>query len=758
MRVSSDEKDFWSSTPQWRHADPKTVLPWAALAGLTFASDPWISRQVPDAPSQLRRSHTVSQIGVFSLIGAAGGAWVWGRFTRNDHLQETGVLSAEAMLNSTAITWTLKEVTQRQRPIAGGGTREFFQGGNSFPSEHSALAWSAASVLAHEYPGTLTQLAAYGLASAVTMTRVTSKEHFASDVVIGSALGWYVGRQVYRKQHNPELGGAPWGDLMSKGGEVHRSPENMGSPYVPMESWVYPAFDRLAALGYTQTAFAGLRPWTRMECARLLDEADESLRYDGDSSGEVSALIAALGTEFSREIERRNGGRNLDLSVDSVYARATAVSGATLNDGFHFGQTLINDHGRPYGEGFNSIAGITAHAVAGPFAFFVQGEYQQAPSVPGYSSTVQQAIAAVDLTTPISNARDAIQRFRLLDAYVSYTFHNYQLSFGKQSLWLGPGDGGPFLFSDNAEPIPMLRISRVSPERLPSILGFLGPVRHEFFLGQLSGHRFVFGDPTLYGPNNISPQPFIQGHKISFKPTRNMELGFSFTAVFGGPGLPFTWRNFLRTFRSSNGEPGTRGDPGDRRGAFDFSYRIPRLRKWLTFYVDSLTEDDVSPVQSTRPALHPGVYFPQIPRIPKLEVRLEGVYTAIPNLNFGGGGPIGYYYYNGRYRSGYTNNGYLLANWIGRQGRGGQGWATYSFSPRNKIQFSYRNATADRAFLQGGHLHDIDFRTELAFRHDVTLSGMLQYERWRFPLLASGWQNNVTSSIQLTFTPRWRAH
>jgi hypothetical protein len=752
-----DQKMFWTSPRLLKMEDLRWVVPLAGFTGALIAGDHWISKQVPDKPNQLKRSQSLSNYMLYSTIGAAGGGYLWGLATRNDHLRETGFLATEAVVNSTAVTYAFKSSMQRERPQEGNGQGQFFAGGSSFPSEHAAVAWSVASIVAHEYPGKLTQLLAYGLATGVTVTRITGRQHFASDVFIGSALGWYMGRQVYRAHHDPELGGAPWEDFIARSGETHRNPENMGSPYVPVESWVYSAFDRLAALGYTQTAFAGLRPWTRMECARLLEEAEESLRYDGDSSGEATALIESLGTELSRETERRAGGKNLDFAVDSVYARATTISGTPLNDGYHFGQTLINDHGRPYGEGFNAIAGVTAHGVAGPFAFFVQGEYQQAPAVAPYSDTVQQAISNVDLTPVSSNARAAIQRFRLLDAYVSYTFHNYQLSFGKQSLWLGPGDGGPFLFSDNAEPIPMVRLSRISPERLPSVLSWLGPVRHEFFLGQLSGHRFVFSEPTLYGPN-ISPQPFIQGHKLSFKPTRNMELGFSFTAVFGGPGVPFTWHNFLRTFRSSNGEPGTKGDPGDRRSAVDFTYRIPRLRKWLTFYVDALSEDDVSPVQSNRPALRPGLYFPQIPLVPRLELRLEGVYTAIPNLIFAGGGPVGYYYFNGRYRSGYTNNGYLLANWIGRQGRGGQGWATYSFSPRSKIQVGYRNDTVDRAFLQGGHLHDINFRTELTLKHDLTLSGFVQYERWRFPLLASGWQTNVTSSMQLTFRPHWRTH
>src|SRR6185312_7323787 len=58
---------------------------------------------------------------------------------------------------------------------------------------------------------------------------------------------------------------------------------------------------------------------------------------------------------------------------------STVISGTPLRDGYHFGQTIINDYGRPYGEGFNNVSGVTAHAVAGPLSISIQGEYQHAP-------------------------------------------------------------------------------------------------------------------------------------------------------------------------------------------------------------------------------------------------------------------------------------------------------------------------------------------------------------------------------------------
>jgi hypothetical protein len=745
--LASDQKAFWTSPARFRAADLKWILPGAGITAAFIASDSWVSKQVPDKPNQLTRSLHISDYTTYSMIGIGGSAFLLGHMTHNDHLQETGLLSGEAAINSTAVTYLFKEITQRQRPFEGNGHGSFFQGGGSFPSEHSAVAWSIASVWAHEYPGALSQIAAYGMASAVTLTRVTAKQHFPTDAVIGSVLGWYFGRQVYRSHHDPELGGSGWGSVFEeKTGEKTSNPDDMGSPYVPLDSWVYPTLDRLAALGYVQTAYLGLRPWTRMACARMVEEAGE--RLANNDSSEAESSYRELSREFAPENARLDGASNVGAALESVYARVGSISGSTLRDGYHFGQTLTNDFGRPYGEGANVVSGVSAYAVAGPFAFCVRGEYQHAPAIPSDPANVLQAIATADFTVPVSNAIGQTNRFDLLEGTVSFDFRNVQVSFGKQSQWMGPGQSGPLLLSDNAEPMMMLKIDSVAPYDIPLISRLLGPARSEFFIGQLAGHQFEYDSPTLLGPGNITPQPYLHGTKISFKPTPNLEFGMGFTAQFAGPGLPFTWHNFMRTFyahtvRSLN--------PGKRLSQADISYRVPGLRDWLTIYGDFLVVDEYSPIGSSRATVNPGIYMPRIPKIAKMELRAEGISEPLTH-EF----PAGFVYYGvDRYRSGYTNEGQLLGNWIGRAGRGGQGWLTYSFSPRTKIEVGYRHQEVSKEFIGGGRLVDYSAKADLRLSRNVVISSSVKYEQWRFPALAENRQSNVAAQFQLTLTPHW---
>ncbi len=752
--LAGDQKQFWTGPSRLKVKDLKWIAPFTAATAAFIASDSWWSKQVP--ANHVATSKKISDYGAYSLIGLSGASFLLGHVNHDDHLAEAGLLAAEAALNSTGVAYGLKEITQRSRPYQGNGQGDFFTGGLSFPSEHSAIAWSVAGVWAHEYPGWFSQMAAYGLASTVTLTRVTAKQHFPSDAIIGSALGWYFSRQVYRAHHDPGLGGSGWGSLArDETSEKSHDPNYMASPYVELDSWVYPALERLIALGDLKSNVLGMRPWTRMECARLLEETSDRPAIEGPQG----RIFAALTNEFQPEIARLEGASNVSAGVESLYTRSLGISGTPVHDGYHFGQTLVNDYGRPYWAGFNNVTGVTADAEAGAVSFYLRGEYQHAPAMPSESAQTLAAVAAADGTPELPNGSPETNRFQLLDSMASVNINNVQISFGNQSVWLGPGESGSLLLSNNAAPFPMVRVDDLMPHEIPGLSKILGPFRAEFFIGQLSGQHWEFCAvstcqayptyPYVVGPS-ISPQPFIHGDKISFQPTANLEFGMGITAMFGGPGLPVTWSNFFRTYYVHS--PTSANNPGKRISAADFTYRVPGLRKWLTVYADSLVVDEVSPIGSSRATVNPGVYMPQLPKIHQLEFRAEGINEPVTR-EFA----PGFVYYDlRRFRSGYTNDGNLLGSWIGRAGRGAQSWLTYSFSPRNNVQLGYRLQEVSKDFIGGGRLVDYSASGNFLASPRFSVSALLQYEQWSFPVLAQNQQSNVTASLQLTYSPKWR--
>ena len=757
-----DQKRFWTTPFRMTPREWQWTVPLAFVGAGLLASDTAVQEHAPTSKTTTSHAVTFSNAGVAAMAGVGAGMFLWGHVTDNDQMRETGLLSGEAAIDAFLETEVFKGVFGRQRPLEGNRRGLFYQGGTSFPSEHAAVSWAIASVIAHEYPGPLTQILAYGFAGSISAARFAGQQHFLTDVLVGSALGWYTGRQVFRAHsHYSDADIAKWGTFSkSEEGDKGREPGNMGSPYVPLDSWIYPAMERLIAWGYIQSGDLGMRPWTRMECARLLvEEADAQVQERAEQGSEPQKIYAALANEFSDETARLGGDANLGVNLDSIYARFGGISGTPLRDGLHFGQTIINDYGRPYAEGFNNVTGFSSHAVLGPLSFYVRGEYQHAPSGPGLSAQAGQVIQAVDglPTAPPGTAVSAVNRADLLEGYVGMQLNNWQITFGKQALWWGEDEGGTMLFSTNAAPILMLQINRVKPFKLPSLLGALGGIRVSYLIGRLSGYHWVFGANTGFvgsWTQTLSDQPFIVGQKVSFKPTPNLELGISATALFGGPGVPATAHKlFQAMFSSGNGAPGTSGDPGDRRGGFDFAYRVPGARDWLTFYADAFTDDEPNPwLAWNKTALTSGLYLSRVPGIPRLDFRVEGVYTDPP----GGGMTVehGFFYSNSRFKSGYTNDGNLIGSWIGRQGQGAQAWTTYWLSPKSKLQFNFRHEKVSQEFIpQGGTLTDFGASTDYRLRSNLVVSAWVQHERWLFPAIQPNASSNVTAAMQIVFEP-----
>ncbi len=533
-----------------------------------------------------------------------------------------------------------------------------------------------------------------------------------------------------------------------------RNPTDPASTYVPIDSWVYPAFDRLASEGFAPSAFFGLRPWTRMACLRMLEESQTRMAKDQNPPADAVTLLRYLNHEFAVERQRANGIDSNDFRVGPVYVRSTAIAGTPLTDGYHFAETIVDDYGRPFARGENIYSGASFYAAAGPFAAYVQGEFQRVPYAAIPDADVQQAIAAADFTSAGGLGPPAgFTRGRLLDAYVSYTFSNNQFTLGKQTLWWGPARSGSTLFSNNAEPIAMLRYDRISPLTLPGFLKILGPMRMQFFLGRLSGAQFVQAEDRVIGLPGVAlrNQPFIHGEKLSFKPTENFEFSVSRTVLFAGEGAPFTTRTFLRSiFSTSVGDE--QQDPGDRRVAVDATYRIPGLRKCLTGYVDGFSEDQPFPLlYPTESTWISGFFLRCVPSLPHLTIRAEGLLSPHRDLAF-----PGFFYFNVHYLSGYTNDRQLIGSWIGREGDGEQIWATWNLSPRSSVEASYRGMDVNREFLQGGALRDYSIAAELQLRPEWHLRLENQAEWWRFPLLSATPKRNDEFTIQLSYEPAGR--
>jgi hypothetical protein len=758
-----DQKSFLTTPFHMSRRAWEWTVPLAFIGAGLLASDTDIEKHAPTSPSVISHAVTASNAGLALMAGAGAGMFLWGHLSNDDEQRETGLLSGEAGVDAFIDTEILKYATGRERPFVGDGRGLFFKGGDSFPAQHAAISWAIASVIAHEYPGPMTQLLSYGLASGVSAARFAGRRHFATDILVGSALGWYTGRQVFRSHsHYAPAEIAKYGTFIkaSDKDENAREVSSMGSSYVPIDSWVYPTFDRLIALGLIHDRTGSIRPWSRLECARLLSEVHQSAAYGFDTpDSHVLAMIRDLDIEFAPEAQLRNGDTpNRHAELESVYSRYLEISGPPLNDSFHFAQTISDDFGRPYGRGSNNVSGFSSHASAGPFVLYVRGEYQYGSSSQNYTLQQAQDIASSD-GLPLNSVPTfgTTSRLRSVEAYAGLNLSDWQLTFGQQSLWWGVNRSTSLLLSNNAEAMPMLRLDRVSPLKLPGPLRILGPVSVSGFLARVGGTKYLRLGPefVLYGDgiHNVSPQPFIWGGSIAFKPTDNLELEFATTALFAGHGRPLTLQTFFHTFsQHGNLQP---LDPGGRRPTVSASYRLPRLRNSVLLYADALSEAQPLPLLYPKQSgLNAGVYFSRLPVVKNFDFRLEGIYTNMP-----GNSTNNLFYVNYHYPNGYRNYGEIIGSWIGRGGNGGQASTTYWFSAHNQATITYRRMVTDPSLLKGGNVHDLSGSFGWMPRPHVEFAASLQYERWNFEELGPSPKSNVSSMIEIRTWPklRWAA-
>ena len=211
VNILRDQRAIWTSPFHLHETDAKWLAPLSLSTVALIATDRHTSGALVkhgDNLDRLRISRDISWFGSnYATVGTAGILYLAGRATHNDHLRETGLLGAEALLDSGILVTALKTASQRQRPTVDNSSGEFFDGGAAFPSGHAISAWSLATVIAKEYGHhrPLVQVGAYGLATAVSLSRYTGRNHFLSDVLVGSAMGYGIGRYVYHKHHDVAL-------------------------------------------------------------------------------------------------------------------------------------------------------------------------------------------------------------------------------------------------------------------------------------------------------------------------------------------------------------------------------------------------------------------------------------------------------------------------------------------------------------------------------------------------------------------------
>jgi hypothetical protein len=201
-RFLQEERDLWTSPLRIHQEDTQWLLPLGVGAAGLVLIDRKVSEDVRETPGLQRPSDIVSQAGAGLLVAVPLSMIALGHFSHNARTVQAGVAGLEAFLHSGITVQVLKTATNRERPNKTLGDGGFWDGGKSFPSGHAITTWAFAAAMSDQYPDQKwVRISGYSVATAVSLARVGSLNHFPSDVLVGSSLGWLIGHFVSR--HHP---------------------------------------------------------------------------------------------------------------------------------------------------------------------------------------------------------------------------------------------------------------------------------------------------------------------------------------------------------------------------------------------------------------------------------------------------------------------------------------------------------------------------------------------------------------------------
>ncbi|MBN2409620.1 MAG: phosphatase PAP2 family protein [Candidatus Aminicenantes bacterium] len=203
-RFGRDFRDVISSPGHW---DGRDLLTLAAVSGtglflFAFDQDIRVWTQDQRSPSSDKGASFFGLLGNGGvLLGISAAVYAAGEIGDEVGLRKTAILSLESLAAASILDWTIKMISGRARPYTDESSRRFhpFSFKNSywsFPSGHAVASFAVATAIAEQAKSPLVDVVVYGLASLAGISRIYENKHWASDVFIGAALGYFVGQKI----------------------------------------------------------------------------------------------------------------------------------------------------------------------------------------------------------------------------------------------------------------------------------------------------------------------------------------------------------------------------------------------------------------------------------------------------------------------------------------------------------------------------------------------------------------------------------
>ena len=425
------------------------------------------------------------------------------------------------------------------------------------------------------------------------------------------------------------------------------------STNMPIGSIYYDYLEKLDGMGYLKSMLYGTRPYSRMDMARWTLEAREASKSKPDATDFVETMISRLEKALAPEIAQIRGGEGNAKTSFKLHSTSVELAATKLHnkDGYGYRGPAnarwqsfsTNNKGHKYEDGGNMIVGMYASGNLG---------WDTALSVSGRAAWDKEDVTA-----------------SLDEAYLATRVGIWNIEAGKQAIAWGQGVTGNFLFSDNARPRTMLKISNEEQPQSKGFLKFLGKTRFTAFASRLDGDR------TENGVHDYE-HPYLLGFRGDFT-YKNFTLGLARASMLGGKGNAFHKRDLGKWLVGKNAY---HDDKWNDIAGVDFRWRMPGV----TLYGELYGEDQAG-YSPSLVAYRGGIYIPRLSYDGTWDMRLEGAHT---NRSW---------YTHGTYRAGWTYRNDIMGDYMGTNATRLYANLNYYASAYDKLGFHGSYWTADQA-------------------------------------------------------------
>jgi len=215
-----DEGRLWTSPFRIRKEDLKFWIPVITATALSIVYDEEIYSSIKNFQNQhawvSRISPVITRGGEAFPIEAGALFVISGLIFHNEKARQTGLIALQTLAHAGLIVHVGKLIFGRQRPSYEDGVdrwhgfpeslNRFRKDGSvskydAFPSGHTIEAFGFATVIAEQYKNIkIVPIISYTLAAGVGLSRITEDAHWLSDVIMGAALGYGIGKYMVRER------------------------------------------------------------------------------------------------------------------------------------------------------------------------------------------------------------------------------------------------------------------------------------------------------------------------------------------------------------------------------------------------------------------------------------------------------------------------------------------------------------------------------------------------------------------------------